>query len=398
VTIKYLETRYEEITMKKLLLICTILVFFNSVLLSQEEKKKPYEINGYLTTLQSAIFDTLSGSVIYENLLHNRLNFKGFIGNNVTVAVELRNRFFTGDMVRSYDGYSDLIGTDEGWIDMSWNILDENSFLFNTKIDRLWLDLNFNKFQATIGRQRINWGQTFVWNPNDIFNAYSFFDFDYIERPASDAIRLQYYSSFSSTIEVAAKADREDDVTAAALYRFNKWGYDIQFLAGYSNSSDVVAGAGWSGAIGSVSFRGEGSWFRPVKSFSDTSSVFLITAGVDKIFKKNSMLQFQLMYCNSPLKLDDITSFYSRNLSAKDLAFSKFSAFGQFTWAVNPLINISASGMWFPDLDGFFAGPSFDFSLSEKVDFSLLWQHFDAELGGTRTMMNLAFLRVKYSF
>ena len=50
-------------------------------------------------------------------------------------------------------------------------------------------------------------------------------------------------------------------------YRFNKWGYDIQFLAGYSNSSDIVAGAGWSGSIGSVSFRGEASWFQPVGAF-----------------------------------------------------------------------------------------------------------------------------------
>ncbi len=96
-----------------------------------------------------------------------------------------------------------------GWIDMSWNIVDENSFFLNTTIDRLWLDLNFNKFQARIGRQRINWGQTFVWNPNDIFNAYSFFDFDYTERPGSDAIRLQYYPSFSSAIELAAKIDSE---------------------------------------------------------------------------------------------------------------------------------------------------------------------------------------------
>ena len=38
-------------------------------------------------------------------------------------------------------------------------------------------------FIATAGRQRINWGQTFVWNVNDVFNAYSYFDFDYKERP-----------------------------------------------------------------------------------------------------------------------------------------------------------------------------------------------------------------------
>ena len=384
--------------MKRLLIIVITLIIAGSDVLSQEEKSKHFELNGYLTTLQSAMFDTLSGPFFYENLLHNRLNFKGYINNNVTLAIELRNRLFTGDMVRSYFGYPDLIGTDEGWADMSWNIIDKQSFFLNTTIDRVWLDLNFNKFQARIGRQRINWGQTFVWNPNDIFNAYSFFDFDYVERPGSDAIRLQYYPSFSSAVEIAAKMDSDDDVTAAGLYRFSRWGYDIQFLAGYSNSSDIVAGAGWSGAIGSVSFRGEGSWFRPVKNFSDTTGTTIITAGFDKVFGKNSIAQIQIMYCNNPLKLKNIAGFYSRNLSAKDLAFSEFSAFGQFTWAATPLMNIGISGMWFPDLEGYFAGPSFDYSLAENVDFSLLWQHFRAEMNGTKTRMNLAFLRIRYSF
>jgi hypothetical protein len=384
--------------MKIILIVYAILILLNSTLFSQEEKQKPFELNGYLTTMQSAMFDTLSGPVFYENLLHNRLNFKGYINDNITLAVELRNRLFTGDMVRSYYGYSDMIGTDEGWLDMSWNIVDENSFFLNTTIDRLWFDLNLNKFQAKIGRQRINWGQTFVWNPNDIFNAYSFFDFDYMERPGSDAVRLQYYPSFSSAIEIAAKIDSEEDITAAGLYRFSKWGYDIQFLAGYSNSSDIVAGTGWSGSIGSISFRGEGSWFRPLENFSDTTGTTIVTAGIDKVFENNSIAQFQLMYCNNPLKLNNFSSFYSGNLSAKDLAFSEFSAFGQFTWAATPLLNIGLSAMWFPDLKGYFAGPSFDYSLAENVDFSLIWQHFNAEMGGSKTRINLGFLRVKYSF
>ena len=362
------------------------------------ENQRAVTLNGYLTTMQSAMFDTLSGPFIYENLLHNRLNFKGYVNENITLAVELRNRLFTGDMVRSYYGYSDMIGTDEGWLDMSWNIVDENSIFLNTTIDRLWLDLNFDKFQARIGRQRINWGQTFVWNPNDIFNAYSFFDFDYIERPGGDAVRLQYYPSFSSAVEIAAKIDSENDVTAAGLYRFNKWGYDIQFLAGYSNSTDIVAGTGWSGSIGSISFRGEGSWFRPLENFKDTTGTTIITAGFDKMFEDNSIARVQLMYCNNPLKLNDFTSFYSGNLSAKDLAFSEFSAFGQFTWAATPLLNLGMSAMWFPDLKGYFAGPSFDYSLAENIDFSIIWQHFNSIMGGTRRKINLAFLRIKYSF
>jgi hypothetical protein len=366
--------------------------------LYSQEKKKPVTLNGYITTMQSATFDSLSGPVLYDNLLHNRLNFKGYINKNITIAMEFRNRLFTGDMVRAGTTYSEMIGTDPGWLDMSWNIINKNSFFLNTTIDRLWLDMNYNKLQIRIGRQRINWGQTFVWNPNDIFNAYSYYDFDYVERPGSDAIRIQYYPSSSSALEIAVKADNNNDITAAGLYRFNKWGYDIQFLAGYSNSTDIVAGAGWSGAIGSVSFRGEGTWFHPLEAFKDTTGTTIITAGIDKVFTDNSIVQVQMMYCNNPLSLNNFSNFYFGNLSAKDLAFSKFSAFGQFTWAASPLLNLGISAMWFPDLKGYFAGPSVDYSLAENVDFSLIWQHFNSIMGGERTRINLAFLRVKYSF
>ena len=181
--------------------------------------KNPVSLNGYVTTMQSSMFEKLSGSFMNENLLHNRLNFKAYISNGITFSGELRNRLFTGDFVRMGSYYSDMIGYDRGFADMSWNILSENSFLFNSTIDRLNVDFTFNKIQITAGRQRINWGQTFVWNPNDIFNAYSFFDFDYVERPGSDAVRLQYFTSSSSVAEIAVKADNNHDITAAGLYR-----------------------------------------------------------------------------------------------------------------------------------------------------------------------------------
>jgi hypothetical protein len=260
------------------------------------------------------------------------------------------------------------------------------------------MDINYGKFQARIGRQRINWGQTLVWNPNDIFNAYSFFDFDYVERPGSDALRLQYYPNSSSAFEVAVKADYKAHVTAATLYRFNKWGYDIQFLAGFFNSEDLVAGAGWSGAIGSVSFRGEASWFQAVKNFSDSTGTGIFTVGFDKTFKNNSVAQLQFMYCNYPVKMSSFETFYLGNLSTRDLAFSRFSSFGQYSYPLTPLLNLSVSGMWFPDLKGYFAGPSIVYSLAENVDFSLFWQHFESEIKSDKTRINLVFLRIKVSF
>lgn len=386
-----------KIKRMKRILVFLLFVLPLQSLFSQEEQKK-ITLNGYVSSLTSSMFGKLSGTFINDNLIHNRLNFKGYLNDHITFAAEFRNRIFLGDMVRSGTFYQDLIGSDQGFADMSWNIISEQSFFINTTADRLWADFNFNKFQARIGRQRINWGQTLVWNPNDIFNAYSYFDFDYVERPGSDAVRLQYYPQPSSVFEIAVKADHNKEITAAALYRFNKWGYDIQFLAGVVSSNELVAGLGWSGSLGSTSFRGEGSWFQPAKNFSDTTGTGMITIGFDRIFKNNSMAQFQVMLCNNPVGFNDINTLYSRNLSVKDLAFSRFSAFGSYSYPITPLFTLSASSIWFPDMKGYFSGLSADYSVAQNVDVTVLWQRFAGKAGSGLSKINIAFLRVKLSF
>lgn len=381
---------------------CFILLFLIAFSYSgfSQEKQKSVELNGYLSTLNSTMFESLKNPYNFDNLIHNRLNFKAYLTSSLTFAAEVRNRLFFGDMVRYNQMYSEMISTDQGLVDLSWNIVDRHSYFFNTTMDRLWLDFNSGKFQARVGRQRINWGQALVWNPNDIFNAYSYFDFDYVERPGSDAIRLQYYPGSSSAIELAVKANSNDEITAAALYRFNKWSTDIQVLAGVLENDELVTGFGWSGAIGSVSFRGEASWFQPFENFTDTAGTGMFTVGADKFFGDNSMLQAQLLFANNPYDFGNVTGLYtSGNMSVKDLAFSKVSAFASYSYPITPLISAGVSAMWFPDREGFFTGISTDWSVAENVDLTVLWQHFQGEFGtGGRTKINLAFFRIKISF
>ncbi len=104
------------------------------------------------------------------------------------------------------------------------------------------------------------------------------------------------------------------------------------------------------------------------------------------------------MYSNNPIALDSFTELYGGGLTARDLAFSKFSAVGQLTYAPMPLLNISLSAIWYPDLKGFYTGPSLDFSLAENVDFTFLWQYFSSTIGSDEIRINLAFLRVRYNF
>lgn len=294
--------------------------------------------------------------------------------------------------------YHETLDEDPGWAHLSWNIFDEDKFIFNTMIDRGWIEFTSGKFQVTAGRQRINWSQSLVWNPNDIFNTYSFFDFDYVERPGSDALRVVYSATPSSAAEVALKVDHEGNITAAALYRFSVFNTDIQLLAGETNEDSFVAGAGWSGAIGSFSIRGEGSWFQPFESKGLNDGTGLITLGVDKSFGDKITAVTQVMYCNNPLPPTLFSKLYEGGLSASQLAFSSFTAMGQITYAPMPLLNISGSAMWYPDLKGYFMGPSVDFSLAENFDFSFIWQHFKGTFAGFDTRMNLGYLRVKYSF
>ena len=377
----------------------TILVLaLTSISLFPQEGSKKITLNGYVSTLMSSMFESLSDPFINDNLIHNRLNFQGYLSDNLTFAAEFRNRLFVGDMVRIRPMYADIISSDQGVADLSWNLLSEHSFILNTAIDRLWFDLNLGKFEARIGRQRINWGQSLVWNPNDVFNAYSYFDFDYAERPGSDAIRIQYYPDASSTVEIALKGNNENEITAAALYRFNKWSYDIQFLGGIVDNDELVAGTGWSGAFGSVSFRGEASWFQPLDNFTDTTGTGLFTAGIDKILANNSMFQVQAMYCNSPVRFDEFDLLFTEDMTVKDLAFSRFSAFAYYSYPVTPLFTAGISAMWFPDLEGYFTGLSADYSVAGNIDFTFLWQHFNGLFGSSRTRINIGFLRIKFSF
>ena len=113
-----------------------LLLAFSVSFLYSQEKTSSVELTGYVSTLQSSMFNTLSGPFMNENILHNRLNFKIYPNERITFAAEFRNRLFTGDYVRLGSYYSDLIGDDTGVADMSWNIVSKNSFLLNTTADR----------------------------------------------------------------------------------------------------------------------------------------------------------------------------------------------------------------------------------------------------------------------
>ncbi len=366
-------------------------------LLSQEGNGA-IEFNGYLSNMQSAMIPYWDGSWITDNTIHNRLSMKWYISESFRTNIEVRNRFIYGESIKTIPYYAKLINNEQGWFDLSTNLLKGKSYIFHSTIDRLWIDFSKGNLQVRAGRQRINWGQNMMWNPNDIFNAYSFFDFDYVEKPGSDALRIQYFTGVSSLAEAAVKVNHNNDITAAGLFRFNKWNYDIQLLGGMLNSEDYVAGIGWSGDIKGAGFRGEVTYFHPIKEFSDTSGFMILGISADYTFNNSIYLLAEFLYNGYDLSILNFSEFYFMPLSVKTLSFTDYSIGMQISYPFTPLFNGTLAVIYFPSMDAVFAGPTLDLSLKDNLSISLIAQYFNGKFTDQTEDLGFGFIRLKWNF
>jgi hypothetical protein len=350
-------------------------------------------------------------NVWWQNSIHNRLNFGWQASKHIRFEASARTRFLAGSEMMTDAGET---GADRGMVDLSWNIFpnsaifpNEKSAILNLALDRLNFSLEKDKIALKLGRQRINWGQNFVWNPNDIFNTYSFFDFDYAERPGCDAFRGTYYHSPTSQTELAVSAGTWQDipaqktehrVTVAAMHRFNRENFDFQAIGGMFQQSDLVLGGAWAGDMKGISLRGEFSVFQPFENFSDTTTTVAASVGLDYTFSNSLFLQVEALYNNiKNTNSGGILSLYSSPLSAKTLSLSEWNIFAQATRPFSPRLNGALSAMYFVDAKAVSAGFSLDFSVMENLDLSLISQFF-ATTEKPSVQALLGFMRLKYSF
>lgn len=379
------------------------------VVWSQEiGNSRRWELKGYLNDLQMVQFQKINDPWILDNEVNNRLDFSWFPGHVFRMGVGMRNRFLFGQSFTQNPEYKGSLTTDPGLVNLTWSLFSGNSFLLISQFDRAWVSVTAGKVQLTIGRQRINWGQSIVWNPNDIFNTYSYYDFDYPERPGTDAIRFQFYPGITSAIEAAIKWNSQGKITMAGLLRFNLLQYDVQVIGGLVDDQDYVIGTGWSGNISKAGFRGEASYFYPKNPSKDTSGLLLATAGVDYSFPNSLYLLFQVFFNQLPpnFQPESLLSVYQAPPSPKTLSFAKWNILLQGSYPITTLFDVSLAAMYYPDLNGYFIGPNINYSIRENIDLSFFLQYFNGRFTNTGPQhdQNLYFqacitaLRLKWSF
>lgn len=392
--------------MKRTLLTALLLIMNLSV------ESQKLTLSGYVKDMQGyyylekpiPISQTESFHSTTYNQFHNRLNLAYQPNVNLRFELGIRNRFLIGPLINDLAGYAGLFEADNGLVDLSFNLIKKDNWFLNSSIDRFYMDYTLGKLQLKLGRQRINWGINLVWNPNDLFNAFSYIDFDYEERPGSDAVLLTWYASESSSLDVAFKVDGNNHSTAALRYLFNLSDYDLQFIGGKSDN-DWVLGGGWSGNIGSVSFRGEGTFFTPLsgkKAVSETS--VSATLAADYTFNNDLFVHASILFNSMGTTGNSygISLLNPKlNLNAKHLSIGKYELFGQISYPFSPILNASLAGIYNP-LDGSsFLGPTANISLHDNLELMLTAQVLLGELGseyGSLGNTYACFGRLRWSY
>jgi len=300
--------------------------------------------------------------------------------------------------------FDEFIEADPGYFDLSWNWLNEDNVLGNTTFDRLHLDWQANAWQVRAGRQRINWGMATLWNPNDLFNVYSMFDFDYEERPGTDAVMVSRSLGFASRADaVWALGDDWDDTGLTGRYRFNTTGFDLQVLGG-KQRIDLVVGAGFSGSLGGAGLNGEISYFHPYEDDWDgveqeQTTVATLETDYSVSGRRNLTLKASVLYISNPHDPGNILIYLNQPLTAKTISFTRWTGYADAGFDITSLSRQTLGAAAYDDGSWFLTATN-AISLADDWQLMLVWQHFDGpgdSLFG-EDPADMVFGRLRWSF
>ncbi|WP_205720212.1 hypothetical protein [Fodinibius halophilus] len=357
------------------------------------------DINGYVKELGQISTNNAFSDIRYDNILHHRLETEWDLSTHFEFRADLRSRLLNGYTVNNTPGLEQFYENDANYFDLSWVWFATDQSLMHSNIDRLHLSYINGPWEIHAGRQRINWGRTYVWNPNDLFNNYAFLDFDYEERPGVDALSLQYNWSYASSIEVGYRlGDSWEESIVSGIIRTNWENYDIQFTAGHYLDKTTL-GTGWAGYIGDAGFKGEISYFHPEDQFFEDTGHFTATTGFDYMLSNGLYLQGELLYNGGYNSKGRPLSTLVRPPSADNLFIAKTGFFLNGSYQLHPLVSGNLGFMGSFDRSIFITIPQVSISVTDDIDLLLLSQLLKGSVFKNATdAANLFYFRLKWSY
>lgn len=358
------------------------------------------ELHGYMKFIPSVYFQDRADSVFSEGFLHNRINLKISDGKGLQFRAEMRNRLYYGEVVRMQPQFGSIVDDDTGWVRMAVLWVDQPGFVLLSNIDRLQVSYDAGRYSLVLGRQRINWGINTLWNPNDLFNAWNFLDFDYEERPGTDAIRLRYNASETASLELAySPAESVENHTAAMLWRFNRSRFDYQLLAG-KYKHDLVLGGGFAGHIRQTGFKGEVSWFNPLYGGLYGGQTIAASIEFDRTFKNDWYLNTAVLHNRVEDDFDlTLAGIYRSRVSPRQLMPWSWNFSISALKQISPPISASLGLVFSPEDASTILLPGLNWNVADNFYIDLIGQSFfSRQASNYQVIVNSLYLRIQLRY
>lgn len=206
------------------------------------------------------------------------------------------------------------------FMELEGDIVDEDFVTVTHGFDRLWARIEPDRrVQLTAGRQAVSWGTGLIWNPMDLFAAFSPTEIDREEKLGVDVARLVVQALPGLSVDVVAEPldldehwtmDAEDSSLAARLGT-HVGEYDLH-LCGGSVQSDMVLGGDFVGYLADAGFRGEAlyTWTEE----GDQRDYFRGLLGLDYSFAARWDPYVALEYFHNGLGTDDPDDYAARRM------------------------------------------------------------------------------------
>ena len=403
--------RDADIMTKKICIFTAVFMISFSLSSGQES----VDIGGYIKNMSSYQDGSFAGTPDdlgdFQNTVQTRLNISWYPLSTLTAGIESRHLFIYQKNIKTGGGFMDIFAADNYYFDLKEKWSDENDFQAVSEIDRLYLDWTLDNLQITLGRQRIAWGSALVWNPTDLFNPFNILDFDYLEKPGTDALYMQYYLGPLSQLDIAVSPGRKsEEVIYAVRYYFNFNDYDFNIIGGWQKKTFRL-GAGWSGQLYGGGLRGEMLYSKPEISYETMNTTgtlpaekkiddpyFTVVISYDYTFRNSFYWHTEYMY-NGLGAVNNSSQRRLEILQSGELTPSRHSIFQEFSYDITPLWKGNVYIIFNPSDQSWIAAPSLQYSMSDNWELYLTAfpsaGKLNSEFGD---MPGWYFCRFKYSF
>ncbi len=332
-------------------------------------------IGGYYKDLTVATKSNITNDHYYGSLNRLRLELKKRIQSwqfNLTID----NEGLTHDFRNQPDFAFVQTRTQNSQATLDWDqvSVDKEHFYLKHTIHRAFIKYYNPKFQATVGKQAIDWGKMRFFSPLDIFNAIRPTDLEPEERMGSDAINLNFSPKSFSGLNFIYSLGPDSDTTNIGLKAYGKVStYDWSLILASANKQRT-AGFAFDGYIKDAGFRGEISYAKA--DFDRDRSYFRTAVGMDYNFPSKIYLLFEQFYNGGHEKRFPNFIAYTNRRYRKILSLQKHLSSIFVSYEATPLIKLQNSLIYDWEGDSVTVNPEIEYDVFENVELRVGAQLF----------------------